>query len=112
MEKMLENFQLEENQNKRKSFLSTLPLLKKPSNWKPVCVSVSLLVALQLCGISPLVFFSVKFFQDAKTSVDASLSSIIVASITLVTVVLVCLLGGNASRRKLMLVSQFGISFC
>ena len=27
-------------------------------------------------------------------------------------VVLVCLLGGNASRRKLMLTSQFGISFC
>jgi len=96
----------------KKSLISILPLLKKPSNWKPLCISVSILVALQLCGISPLVFFSVKFFQDAETSVDASLSSIIVASITLITVVLVCLFGANASRRKLMLASQFGLSFC
>ena len=69
-----------------------------------------------------------RFFQDAQTSVDASLSSIIVAAITLVTVshkpfftrsnistfqvVLVCLLGGKASRRQMMLVSQFGVTVC
>ena len=69
-----------------------------------------------------------RFFQDAETSVDASLSSIIVAAITLITVsykpsltianistfqvVLVCLLGGKASRRQLMLVSQFGVTVC
>merc|ERR1712106_694294 len=100
------------NESAKKSLISILPLLKKPSNWKPICISVSILVALQLCGVSPLVFFSVKFFQDAETSVDASLSSIIVAAITLITVVLVCLLGGKASRRQLMLVSQFGVTAC
>jgi len=108
----LTNYSGESQEDAKKSLVTIIPLLRKPSNWKPLCVSVSILVALQLCGISPLVFFSVKFFQDAQTSVDASLSSIIVASITLITVVLVCVLGGNASRRKLMLVSQFGISFC
>jgi len=111
IEKMIEDSHSGQ-QNSQKNLLSIIPLLKKPSNWKPLCVSVSILVALQLCGVSPLVFFSVKFFQDAETSVDASLSSIIVAAITLITVVLVCLLGGKASRRQLMLVSQFGVTVC
>jgi len=85
MDKMVENSQLGDK-NSKKNLLSILPLLKKPSNWKPLCVSISVLVALQMCGVSPLVFFSVRFFQDAETSVDASLASIIVAAITLITV--------------------------
>ena len=57
IEKMMEESGKDKTQ---KNLFSILPLLKKPSNWKPLCVSVSILIALQLCGISPLVFFSVK----------------------------------------------------
>ena len=58
MEKIIED----SNQGKDgiHSIYSVIPLLKKPGNWKPLCVSISILVALQLCGVGPLVFFSVK----------------------------------------------------
>jgi hypothetical protein len=59
IENMIKDSQLGQ-QTERANFLSMLPLLKKPSNWKPLCVSVSILIALQLCGVAPLVFFSVK----------------------------------------------------
>ena len=59
IDKMAEVSYLGEEKSQN-NLLSILPHLKKPSNWKPLCVSVSILVALQLCGVSPLVFFSVK----------------------------------------------------
>ena len=59
IEKMIEE-SYTGKENTQKNLFSILPLLKKTSNWKPLCVSVSILIALQLCGISPLVFFSVK----------------------------------------------------
>ena len=59
IEKMIEESYTGKEKTQTHLF-SILPLLKKPSNWKPLCVSVSILIALQLCGISPLVFFSVK----------------------------------------------------
>ena len=59
MDEMIESMK-QSREKTKKSFLSVLPLLRKASNWKPLSVSISLLMALQLCGVSPLVFFSVK----------------------------------------------------
>jgi len=92
--------------------LETLSKLSNPANHRPLLASVALLIALQLTGVSPLVFFSVKFFRLAGASTSPSLCSIIVAAITLVTVVLVVLLAKNISRRLMMLISQAGVSAC
>jgi len=81
-------------------------------NIRPFLVALSMQFALQLSGIAPLQFFSQTFFEDAKTSIDASLSSIIVAIIQIGTTLVVSFTVSNASRRKLMLVSQGGVSFC
>jgi len=90
----------------------TLSKLSSSANYRPLLASVALLVALQLTGVSPLVFFSVKFFRLAGASTSPSLCSIIVATITLVTVVLVVLLAKNISRRLMMLISQVGVTLC
>jgi len=90
----------------------TISKLSSPANHRPLLASVALLIALQLTGVSPLVFFSVKFFRLAGASTSPSLCSIIVATITLVTVVLVVLLAKNISRRLMMLISQAGVTTC
>ena len=59
LNKLMEDFHLSQKKEGQ-NLHSILPLLKKPSNWKPLCVSISILAALQLCGVAPLVFFSIK----------------------------------------------------
>jgi len=92
--------------------VATLAKLRMPANHRPLLASVLLLIALQLSGVSPLVFFSVSFFEWANASTSPDICSIIVASITLVTVVAVVLLATSFSRRRMMLVSQAGVSAC
>jgi hypothetical protein len=70
------------------------------------------MMALQLTGNSPLIFYSVQFFTWAGASTSPQVSSISVAAITLVTVMAVLLLAADASRRTMMLASQAGVSAC
>ena len=45
---------------KNNQLLYVLQSLRSRNTLKPLCVSISLLLALQLCGFAPLIFFSVK----------------------------------------------------
>ena len=40
------------------SWLQTLKLLKKGSNFKPLLICMNLFLALHLCGMGPFIFFS------------------------------------------------------
>jgi len=94
------------------SWLETLKLLKKGSNFKPLLICMNLFLALHLCGMGPFIFFSSRFFKLARSCVSAGLASVIVGAINFLTVFIVGIFGKKTSRRKMMIISQFGVSVC
>jgi len=111
-EERLRHLQGRSGGSRAPSLVATLAKLGRPANHRPLLASVLLLMALQFSGVSPLVFFSVSFFEWANASTSPDVCSIIVASITLATVVAVVLLATSFSRRRMMIVSQAGLSSC
>ena len=87
--------------------------LKEPANLFPFLLCLSFHSAAQLSGVAPLIFFSVQFFTAAAGSaINPSLSSIVVAAVQFITVIVCGLTVSNAPRRRLMLLTQAVITCC
>ncbi|CAG7836084.1 unnamed protein product [Allacma fusca] len=79
---------------------------KKKAYYKPTLVSLGLMFLQQMCGINPVIFYTVFIFQVAGSSVDNNLSTIVVGIVnfgaTLVANVFIDRLG----RKVLLAISD------
>ncbi|XP_064483094.1 solute carrier family 2, facilitated glucose transporter member 8-like [Ornithodoros turicata] len=79
--------------------------LKLPSVWRPLLLSVFLMVSQQLSGINCVMFYAVKIFRDAQPASDPMNSIIGVGAVQVGATLFGTLVMDKLGRRKLLLTS-------
>lgn len=87
----------------------SLRQIKEPTVYKPLLISVFLMVAAQLTGISAIIFNVVFVFKASGSSVDPRLCTIIFGLIQFVATSVVTFLIERFGRRPVLLVSCVGM---
>ncbi|XP_013784835.1 facilitated trehalose transporter Tret1-like [Limulus polyphemus] len=88
---------------------------KQEHYWKPALLSIGLMFFQQLSGINAILFYTVEIFREAGSSLDESLSTILVAVVMVLFTILGSFLVDRAGRRILLLISGVGTAtslFC
>lgn len=79
--------------------------LMLPVTRKALTISLGLMFFQQLCGINAVIFYSTDIFRDAKTGIDANLSTIVVGIMQVVATFVSVLVVDKLGRRLLLLAS-------
>jgi len=78
--------------------------------WKPVAVSLSLMILQQFSGINVVIFNTVLIFKSAGVNLDPAVATILVGVVQFVATILSTVLVDRAGRRILLLVSGVGMA--
>ncbi|GLH14423.1 facilitated trehalose transporter Tret1-2 homolog [Gryllus bimaculatus] len=84
---------------------SGLALLFTRDNMRPVGVALGLMLFQQFSGINAVIFYTVKIFQDAGSTIDEFVSTMVVGAVNLGAVVLATALIDRLGRRVLLAAS-------
>ncbi|GLH14425.1 Gastric caeca sugar transporter [Gryllus bimaculatus] len=79
-------------------------------NLKPIFISISLMFFQQLSGINAVIFYTVKIFQGAGSTIDENLSTIVVGIVNLGSTFLATVLIDRLGRRVLLGISAVAMS--
>ncbi|KRF79918.1 facilitated trehalose transporter Tret1 isoform X2 [Drosophila virilis] len=82
-----------------------LELLKR-SNLKPLSISLGLMFFQQLSGINAVIFYTVQIFQDAGSTIDGNVCTIIVGVVNFAATFIATILIDRAGRKVLLYVSN------
>ncbi|XP_053689254.1 facilitated trehalose transporter Tret1 [Sabethes cyaneus] len=82
-----------------------LDLLKK-SNLKPLLISLGLMFFQQLSGINAVIFYTVQIFQDAGSTIDENLCTIIVGLVNFIATFIATMLIDRLGRKMLLYISD------
>lgn len=77
----------------------------QPQLWKPLLITLGLMILQQCCGINVVMFYTVNIFQLAGSSLDPNVQTILVGSFGVVGTLVSVLIADVAGRRVLLLVS-------
>jgi len=79
---------------------------KKKAYYKPTLVSLGLMFLQQMCGINPVIFYTVFIFQVAGSSVDNNLSTIIVGVVNFAATLVANVFIDKLGRKVLLVISD------
>lgn len=96
--------QIEQNVQENADNVVNFRDLFQRSVLKPTSVGISLLILQQLCGVDAIAFYTVKIFQDAGSSIDPNLATIIMGTVQVIFAVIAVYLVERVGRR-IMLIS-------
>ncbi|XP_038120020.1 facilitated trehalose transporter Tret1 isoform X1 [Culex quinquefasciatus] len=85
-----------------------LDLLKK-TNLKPLLISLGLMFFQQLSGINAVIFYTVQIFQDAGSTIDENLCTIIVGVVNFIATFIATLLIDRLGRKMLLYISDIAM---
>ncbi len=80
--------------------------LMKRSNLKPLTISLGLMFFQQLSGINAVIFYTVQIFQDAGSTIDENLCTIIVGVVNFMATFIATLLIDRLGRKILIYISN------
>ncbi|XP_029722410.1 facilitated trehalose transporter Tret1 isoform X1 [Aedes albopictus] len=82
-----------------------LDLMKK-ANLKPLLISLGLMFFQQLSGINAVIFYTVQIFQDAGSTIDENLCTIIVGVVNFIATFIATMLIDRLGRKMLLYISD------
>ncbi|KAG1674334.1 Facilitated trehalose transporter Tret1 [Nymphon striatum] len=87
----------------------SLSMLKDPTVYKPLIVSLFIMGFQQLCGINAVMFYTVSIFKNAGSSIDPKICTIIVGVTQFVGTFGASFITDKVGRRLLLLISGVGM---
>ncbi|XP_076246155.1 trehalose transporter 1 isoform X2 [Calliopsis andreniformis] len=84
--------------------------LFKRNHLKPLLISLGLMFFQQLSGINAVIFYTVQIFQDAGSSIDKNISTIIVGIVNFISTFVAAAVIDKLGRKMLLYIS--GVSMC
>nr|B4KR05.2 RecName: Full=Facilitated trehalose transporter Tret1 [Drosophila mojavensis] len=90
----------------RQATQNTMLELLKRSNLKPLSISLGLMFFQQLSGINAVIFYTVQIFQDAGSTIDGNVCTIIVGVVNFMATFIATVLIDRAGRKILLYVSN------
>ncbi|KAK4029896.1 hypothetical protein OUZ56_022854 [Daphnia magna] len=93
------------NGNSQMLDVSYANILTSSHLMKPLFISMALMFFQQFSGINAIVFYSASIFQEAGSSVDRFMSSIMIGIVQLVFTMISALLVDRSGRRLLLMIS-------
>lgn len=87
----------------------SLGMLKEPTVYKPLIVSLFIMSFQQLCGINAVIFYTVSIFHDAGSTIDPKVCTIIVGLTQFVGTLAASFIIDKLGRRILLLISGSGM---
>lgn len=85
---------------------SALLDLMKKANLKPLLISLGLMFFQQLSGINAVIFYTVQIFQDAGSTIDENLCTIIVGVVNFIATFIATMLIDRLGRKMLLYISD------
>ncbi|XP_030571757.1 facilitated trehalose transporter Tret1-2 homolog isoform X1 [Drosophila novamexicana] len=89
----------------RQNKVNVLSALARPVTMKALSISLGLMFFQQLSGINAVIFYSKTIFEDAKTDIGASMSTILIGVMQVVATFVSTLVVDRLGRRILLLAS-------
>ncbi|KRF85118.1 facilitated trehalose transporter Tret1-2 homolog isoform X2 [Drosophila virilis] len=89
----------------RQNKVNVLAALARPVTMKALSISLGLMFFQQLSGINAVIFYSKTIFEDAKTDIGASMSTILIGVMQVVATFVSTLVVDRLGRRILLLAS-------
>lgn len=83
---------------------------RRPELFRPLVVSVMIMVFQQLSGINVVMFYSVSICQSAGFSYASGLAAVMIAAVQVVGTVVACFLMDRAGRRYLLIIAGLGMA--
>jgi len=80
----------------------------KSQTLKPMMISLSLLMFQQLTGIEAVLMYTVTIFEEAGSTWDPNICTILVGSLQVIATFISAALVDKAGRRKLLILSEIG----
>lgn len=77
----------------------------QPQLWKPLLITLGLMIFQQCSGINVVMFYTVDIFKMAKSTLDPNVETIVVGSVGVVGTLVSVLIADLVGRRILLLVS-------
>ncbi|XP_065087392.1 facilitated trehalose transporter Tret1 isoform X2 [Ochlerotatus camptorhynchus] len=83
--------------------------LMKKANLKPLLISLGLMFFQQLSGINAVIFYTVQIFQDAGSTIDENLCTIIVGVVNFIATFIATMLIDRLGRKMLLYISDIAM---
>ncbi|XP_014469890.1 PREDICTED: facilitated trehalose transporter Tret1-like [Dinoponera quadriceps] len=99
---MIEKIHVESEQNASQR---TILELLKSTNLKPLLISLGLMLFQQMSGINAVIFYTVQIFQDAGSTIDENLSTIIIGLVNLISTFVAAFTIDKVGRKVLLYIS-------
>lgn len=92
--------------SERNSSQSAIGEILKSSHIKPLFISLGLMFFQQMSGINAVIFYTTKIFEDAGSTIDSSLSTIIVGIVNFASTFVATTLIDRLGRKILLYISS------
>ncbi|XP_018561700.1 facilitated trehalose transporter Tret1-2 homolog isoform X2 [Anoplophora glabripennis] len=102
----------ENTNNNHKGAKAILLEFMKPTGYKPIIILNGLFFFQHFSGIYITMFYSISFIEQAGSSVNPFLASILIGVVRLIMSILSIYILKTFCRRSLMFVSTFGMAIC
>ncbi|XP_067206047.1 facilitated trehalose transporter Tret1 isoform X2 [Linepithema humile] len=99
---MIEKLHMESERNDSQGTISEL---MKRNNLKPLLISLGLMLFQQMSGINAVIFYTVQIFQDAGSTIDENLSTIIIGIVNFISTFVAASVIDKLGRKMLLYIS-------
>ncbi|KAG7201532.1 hypothetical protein KM043_004283 [Ampulex compressa] len=97
-------------ESERNSTQGAMSEILKKNHFKPLLISLGLMFFQQLSGINAVIFYTVRIFKDAGSSVDENVSTIIVGIVNFISTFVAAAIIDKLGRKILLYISA--VSMC
>ncbi|XP_011861733.1 PREDICTED: facilitated trehalose transporter Tret1-like isoform X2 [Vollenhovia emeryi] len=102
---LIEKLNQEYLDNEREDSPSTLSELLKSKHLVPLFISLGLMLFQQMSGINAVIFYTVQIFQDAGSTIDENLSTIIIGIVNFISTFVAAAVIDKLGRKMLLYIS-------
>ncbi|XP_029672765.1 facilitated trehalose transporter Tret1-like isoform X2 [Formica exsecta] len=101
--------QIHQEALERSNAQSTVSLLMKKCHFKPLLISLGLMFFQQMSGINAVIFYTVQIFQDAGSTIDENVSTIIIGLVNFIATFVAAVVIDRLGRKVLLYISAMSM---
>ncbi|KAG5314127.1 PREDICTED: facilitated trehalose transporter Tret1-like isoform X1 [Acromyrmex echinatior] len=102
---MIEKLHQEYLDSERNTSQNLISELMKSKHFKPLLISLGLMLFQQMSGINAVIFYTVQIFQDAGSTIDENLSTIIIGIVNFISTFVAASVIDKLGRKMLLYIS-------
>ncbi|XP_018308753.1 facilitated trehalose transporter Tret1 isoform X2 [Mycetomoellerius zeteki] len=102
---MIEKLHQEYLDSERNTSQSIISELLKSKNLRPLLISLGLMLFQQMSGINAVIFYTVQIFQDAGSTIDENISTIIIGIVNFISTFVAASVIDKLGRKMLLYIS-------